>query len=103
MKRYVITPAAHEDLRRIVEYIAQDSPAAALQVLRELASAMRKIARSPGIGRLINDLVDEPLRFWTVHSYLVVYRDGITPVQIVRILHGARDIDAILDGDFQQH
>jgi plasmid stabilization system protein ParE len=97
MKRYLITPAAHEDLRQILEYIAQNSPAAALKVLRDLAGAMRKIARSPGIGRRIEDLADETLRFWTVHSYMVVYRDGITPVQIVRIPHGARDITAILD------
>jgi plasmid stabilization system protein ParE len=96
MKRYRITPAALEDLRQILEYMAQDNPRAALKALRDLTTAMRKIGRSPGIGRLIDDVVDEPLRFWTVHSYLIIYRDGIRPVQVVRVLHGARDIAAIL-------
>ena len=97
MNRYLLTPAPRDDLRQILEYIAQDSPAAALKVLRDFTAAMRRIARSPGVGRLMADVADEPLRSWTVHSYLIIYRDGVKPVQIVRVLHGARDIAAILE------
>lgn len=50
----------------------------------------------PGLGHLREDLTDEPLRFWPVHSYLIIYRPGRTPLQIVRVLSGYRDIRDLL-------
>jgi hypothetical protein len=32
--------------------------------------------------------------FWRVHSYLVIY-EGSTPLRIVRILHGKRDVSKV--------
>ena len=59
---------------------------------------MRRLARSPEIGHLREDLADEPLQFWPVYSYLIIYRPQTRPIQILRILHGSRDIRAILEG-----
>ena len=38
-----------------------------------------------------------PLKFWPIYSYLVVYQPDSRPVQIIRILHGMRDIETILN------
>jgi plasmid stabilization system protein ParE len=97
MKGYYVSPEARNDLEQIIEFIAQESPVAALKVLREIGAAMRKLARMPGMGHLREDLVDEPVRFWPVYSYLIVYRDDIRPIQIVRVLHGARDVRSALE------
>lgn len=52
---------------------------------------MQRIAGTPGLGHLREDLADEPLRFYPVWSYLVIYR-LTDPIQVVRVLHGARDV-----------
>lgn len=57
---------------------------------------MRRIGSLPGIGHLRLDLADEALRFFRVYKYLIIYRPETTPVQVVRVLHGARDVQAIL-------
>ncbi len=48
------------------------------------------------MGHLRQDLADEPLRFWAVYSYLIIYREDSDPLEIVRVLHGARDVKSLL-------
>lgn len=96
MTRFVLTPAAKADLEEIVDFIREDSPDAAQRVLRELRESMSKLARMPEMGHFREDLCDEPLRFWSVYSYLIVYRPQIRPLQILRVLHSARDVRTLL-------
>jgi plasmid stabilization system protein ParE len=98
VSRYVLTPAARADLDEIFDHISKDSPSAAQRVLDELRTSMRRLAQMPEIGHFRRDLASEPVRFWSVYSYLVIYRPEARPLQIVRILHGARDVRAILEG-----
>lgn len=44
----------------------------------------------PGIGHIRADLTDEDVRVWVVHRYLIVYRATSEPLEIVRVVHGAR-------------
>ena len=76
---YVLSTEAADDLCDIRDYIAQDNPAAARQVLVDLREAMRRLAQMPNLGHLRDDLADEPLRFWPVRSYLIVYRPDRRP------------------------
>jgi toxin ParE1/3/4 len=96
MSLYVLAPAARSDLIEISDFIGRENPEAAKRVLADLRSAMRGLAETPGMGHLRNDLADEPLRFWSVFSYLIIYRPKTKPLQIIRVLHGARDVKAIL-------
>ncbi len=66
-------------------------------LLGKLRQAMQLLARSPEIGHYRRDLASEPVRFWSVYSYLVIYRPEARPIQIVRVLHGSRDVQAILE------
>ena len=34
---------------------------------------MRRLAQTPLMGHLREDLTDEPVRFWSVYSYVIVY------------------------------
>ncbi len=97
MSRYLVTPAARDDLAEIKAFLAARSSTAPERVLRELAAAMERLAEMPGIGHLRADVADESLRFWSVYSYLIVYRPETSPVQVLRVLHGARNIRAVLD------
>jgi antitoxin ParD1/3/4/toxin ParE1/3/4 len=58
---------------------------------------MRRLAEMPEIGHSRKDLANEPLRFWPVYSYLVIYRPEARPLQVVRVLHGSRDVRRILE------
>lgn len=100
MGRFVVALAAKSDLAEIAQYIReQGSPDAAKRVGEELRRAMRKLADMPRMGHARNDLVDESLRFWSVYSYLIIYRPETNPLQIIRVLHGARDIETILESE----
>ncbi len=100
MSRFLLTPTAKEDLREIAEFIRQDSPEAAKRVLSKLRESMAKLAGTPLMGHLREDLTEEPIRFWPVYSYLVIYRPETRPLQILRVLHGARDVRTILAASF---
>jgi antitoxin ParD1/3/4/toxin ParE1/3/4 len=96
MKRFFLTPDAEADLLEIAAYIAQASPRNSKMVVRKIRAAIRRLATHPGIGHHRLDLTDQALRFWPVYSYLIVYREAIKPLQVIRILHGARDLAGLL-------
>jgi antitoxin ParD1/3/4/toxin ParE1/3/4 len=37
------------------------------------------------------------VKFWPVYSYLIVYDPEAKPVQVIRVLHGLRDVEEILN------
>jgi plasmid stabilization system protein ParE len=95
VKRYVLSPAATADVEQIEAFLDEHAPHATDAVLARIRAATRRIAATPGIGHLRKDLADEPLRFVAVWSYLIVYR-LTSPVEIVRVIHGARDVARML-------
>lgn len=95
MKKYVLTSLAETDLTEIWDYIASDSLESADRVLAEIEKAMDRLGAIPGMGHFREDLADRRHRFFLVYSYLIVYRFGVSPIQVVRVLHAARDIQSI--------
>src|SRR6478736_2363230 len=95
MKRYVLTATAKKDINDIWDYIAAENIEAADRVLDALESAMAKLAKTPGLGHWREELADKRHRFHLVYSYLIVYRHEANPIQIVRVLHAARDLRSI--------
>jgi antitoxin ParD1/3/4/toxin ParE1/3/4 len=99
MRRFRLTEAARGDLAEIAQYIARDDPEAARRVLRRMREAMHLLAERPAIGHIRPDLAPEPIRFWPVFSYLIVYQPDSRPLQVLRVLHGARDLPRLSDSD----
>ena len=95
MKRYILSPAATADIEQIETFLDEHAPHATDSVLSRIRAAMRQIASTPGIGHPRKDLADESLRFVAVWSYMVVYR-LTSPVEVVRVVHGARDVARVL-------
>ena len=48
------------------------------------------------MGHTRADLTVRPVKFWSIYSYLVVYDPASTPLTVVAVLHGARDVENIL-------
>jgi plasmid stabilization system protein ParE len=95
--RYVLAPQAVTDLVEIWNYLKQQS---SVTVADRVESAIREkmsiLAETPGVGHRRTDLTVEDVKFFPVFSYLIVYRPEKTPLQIVSILHGHRDVAQIL-------
>ncbi len=99
MKRYRLTPQASDDLFQIWSYIARDSIEAANAVEEAVYEACSLVANGPMRGHIRKDLTRLPLRFWTVQpyrNYIIVYDPASEPLAITRILHGARNVAALL-------
>jgi len=97
MKSFVFTPLAARDLKEIWDYLASDSIQAADRVLDAMEKALRGLAKNPGKGHWRENLADRRHRFFMVYSYLIVYRPETKPMQVIRVLHASRDIQALLD------
>ena len=93
--RYQLTPSAQQDVDQITDFIAEDSVEAALRVHDALEEAFRHLAEMPGMGHTRADLTVRPVKFWSVYSYLVVYDPASTPLTVVAVLHGTRDVENI--------
>lgn len=97
MKRFELTRQAHADLQNIWEFIAQDSLDAADRVLDEFEHTFARLAAMPGIGHSREDLTTQDVLFWPMYSYLILYRKNSTPLLIVGVLHGRRNLPPIID------
>jgi antitoxin ParD1/3/4/toxin ParE1/3/4 len=96
-RRYVLAPQAARDLVQIWRYLKR-------QVGREAADWVESVIRTkcvylagfPDAGHWRHDLTSADVRFFSVYSYLIVYRPETKPLQVVTILHASRDVAAIL-------
>ena len=97
MSRYLLTVDAERDIDLIKDYLLlQGGTGLARHVLGHIQRGMELIGDNPGIGHVRDDLTDQPVRFWAVFSYLIIYDPVPRPVQVVRVLHGARDLANLL-------
>jgi plasmid stabilization system protein ParE len=97
MSRFIVTRDARADLLTIANYIADFSIEAAHRVTDEIESSFAQLANMPGMGHFREEVLDRHFRFWRVHSYLICYRWDVTPIQIIAVVHGARDLDAFFE------
>lgn len=100
MKRIRITSPARNDLRQIRAYLTKYSPEAASYITQEIRTRLALLADQPGIGHVRADLTSADVLFFSVRSYMVIYRVTGSEVQILRVLHGARDLESFLDWEF---
>ena len=96
MSGYVLSRAADRDLDDIWNHIADDSVDAADRLTTKLLDSCETLARHPGMGHKREDLTHYPVLFWPVENYLVIYRGGRSPIQVVAIVYGGRDIPTFL-------
>ena len=100
MTQFKLSPEAKADLTEIRDYLVdQGGQRLARYVLNEMGEAFRLLASNPEIGHYREDLTPLPVKFWPVFSYLIVYDPVAQPIGVARVLHGKREIDAILKRD----
>jgi toxin ParE1/3/4 len=100
-RRIEVLPKADQDLDDHFAYIAADHFDAAVRFLHAARDAFRKLSDMPGMGPATNfeHLSLQSLRFWPIRgfeNFLVFYRDEGDQIAIVRVIHGARNLERAL-------
>jgi toxin ParE1/3/4 len=103
-RRVVILAAARRDLREQRDYIARDSVATAQRFLNAADEAFQQLAAMPSMGarKQVRNRRLAGLRQWSIHGFersLIYYRETAAGIEVIRVLHGARDIDRILEAE----
>lgn len=89
----VLQPRAKADLSDIWQFIAEDSDDQADAFIDLIDQKFELLAQQSGLGRRREELA-EGLRSFPVGRYVIFYLPIPGGAQIVRVLHGARDIQA---------
>ena len=104
-RRIVVEQAAEADLLAAVAYYRRGgSPATARRFVAAAEETFARLAQTPDIGRRYQ--TDHPqlrhLHVWRVRGfepYLIFYHATDDTLFIERVLHGARDIEHILEDE----
>jgi len=92
---------AEGDLAEAYLYLGEDSPAAAERFVDAVHDALQTIARHPEVGRLraFRSAQSQHVRSRVVkgfEAYLIFYRLAGDGIEVLRIVHGARDLPPLL-------
>ncbi|MGH7709297.1 MAG: type II toxin-antitoxin system RelE/ParE family toxin [Vulcanimicrobiaceae bacterium] len=97
--RVVITDSAKLDLFKIGEDIRRESPTRADPFVQALVNHCDQLAEMPRRYALVPRYEDLGIRRCVHGSYLIFYRVLEELVEVVHILHGARDYESLLFPD----
>jgi len=98
--KYNFKPRARQDVLEIAISIARDNPAAAKAFLFAVENTCGCIAKLPAMGsrRVYKNPLLADVRMLPVGgfgSYLIFYQLLKTGVEVIRIIHGARDLPSL--------
>jgi toxin ParE1/3/4 len=96
MQSILIRPKALADLAGIWAFIAEGSPRQADLFAARLNREFRILARHPELGRARPDLLAN-LRSFPIGAYVIFYLPCHRGIEVVRVLHGARDLKPLFD------
>lgn len=101
MTRIIKRPAAKRDLIEQADFIAQENLEAALRFLDAAEKTFAQLARLPRIGksRKVRSQVFANVRQFPItgfEKHLVFYRPIKGGIEVLRVLHGARDLNLVI-------
>lgn len=94
---YEVTPEAQDDLFEIWMRIARDSVRLANRIEAEFYERFESLGRMPGQGHSRRELTRSPVLFFSLYSFLVVYQPETSPIQILAVLRGKRNVRQVLN------
>lgn len=92
----VVTAEAERDLDDIAAYVAQQSLPSALTLIRGLREKCDSLADAPRGYPLVPRYEHKGIRRRPFGSYLIFYRVGNDAIEVIHVLHGARDYEPLL-------
>jgi toxin ParE1/3/4 len=91
-------PQAERDIEECFVYIAEDNLDKGVYFLAAVEDALEHLAKFPHLGkqREFEDKRFQNIRMWRVkgyESYLIFYAVTENTIEVIRVLHGSRDIE----------
>jgi plasmid stabilization system protein ParE len=93
--RVALTPEAERDLEEIGDWIARESPRRAISFVAELRAACAGLADNALRFQLVDRRKRLDVRRRPYGNYLIFYRVRGDAVEILHVLHGARDFSTM--------
>jgi toxin ParE1/3/4 len=93
--KVIVAPRAKADLRGIRATIAQDRPQVGREQIAKIRATFSIFKQHPLVGEAVHHL-KTGMRQFSCGVYVIYFCPEIHQVVILRVLHGARDIDAQL-------
>ena len=90
---------AENDLKNIVEYIADDSPPNALKIFKRIKQKASRLHTFPERGRIVPELRDQGIlqyRELVISPWRILYRISEKSVLVFSVLDSRRNIEDIL-------
>jgi plasmid stabilization system protein ParE len=97
--KVVFTSAAEIDLETIGDYIALTNPFRAVSFIGEIRSKCFGLQDAPQAFPLLQNHENSGIRRRVHGNYLIFYRIAPQAVEILRMLHGAREYEQLLFPD----
>ena len=94
-----ISPAARHDLAAIWAYISRDNEDAATDLLQSIYRQCLVLAELPGLGKPRDADLAKGLRSYPVGRYVIYFRMCGSKLDLVRVIHSARDLTEIFGPD----
>ena len=91
MVGYLLTQKARCDLLEIWSYIARDSEIYADDFIGNFTERFSILGQNPRAGRQCNEILPG-IRSFPMGEYLILYRIDKPGVQILRVVHGRRNL-----------
>jgi len=91
MPRLIVSPRARADLFDIAGYISENNPSAADRLLTRFSERFEQLAERPLLGRPRFDIRPD-IRSVPIDRYVIFYRPVRDGIEVVRVLHSARDV-----------
>jgi toxin ParE1/3/4 len=93
------TQNAKRELRAAHDYVAQNSPRYAQGLVDRITRKTEQLAQFPQLGAEVPEYEDESIRELLEHSYRIIYRVREERVEILSVVHGARQLPPNVPGD----
>jgi toxin ParE1/3/4 len=97
--KLIFTGEAEADLKDIIGYVAEHNAVAALRLNTQLQTSCNELTVTPRADPLVQRYHGDGIRRRVVGSYLIFYRVSPDAVEILHILHHARDYEHLLFPD----
>ena len=94
MARVTRRPLAASDILDIWDHIAEDGAEQADRWVDKLDEKFKLMATQPLIGRARDELAAD-LRSFPFGRYIIFYAPIAGGIDVVRVLHSSRDVDAV--------
>ncbi len=93
---YRLSPLAVTDIDQIATYLSERNQPVAHEFIETLERQFALLGKHQRLGRARPELRPE-LRSWAHRSYVVLYRVVESRVEIIRVIHGSRDLVTVLN------